>query len=686
MAASHRPRQGLAIGHASIEDSYTESKGSILVDRQTPRKGPRWFELMLAGRLLRSRRSVHLSLVTSMSIAGIALGVAALIVVLAVNTGFQAAFQDRILATYPHVVVMRRGVDLNDWREVVERVQKVSGVVVAAPATYDDMMLSAAAGRAGAIVRGVTPEVLGNLPPGALVQGKLVQTGEMPKFSWNDAVLSVKSGVAAARHAFVVTGPTVQVVPMLTIGAGVGTIEVFDTQGCSSAKNDERDQTGEFYLINPDTGDVVRRALRGHCRIDAHWEIGPGRWQMRWQDGAGVQQDTYIDLGNGGTALAVLDRARVVVLPGPDPELESAVAAVAVVNLTQVPVRLQTPEQVDQTVAEVSQWQAFSAQLPAIALGEGLAKRLQVHVGEEVRAVSPTRGMDRGTEASTSSSGRFRVSAILRTGFHDHDQRLALVDFHAAQRFLGRGDIARWVEIRVKDPILASSQTDAFRAALEPTDLGDLMLGAGELHKKLLEIQHGTVTGLELQPPNHAVAVVDNWISGVRAARSVRVRTGNVWRVIDWEEMNRNIFDAARMQKVAMSLFPFIIVLVAALNVVGTQAVVVHERARDIAILRAMGATRRSVAAIFLLQGLTVGILGTLLGLGVGGLCCLLLDAVGYPLDPQVYLISRLPVVVEPMSFVLAGGAAIVLAFAAAWYAAQRAASRAPVDALRRLD
>ena len=78
--------------------------------------------------------------------------------------------------------------------------------------------------------------------------------------------------------------------------------------------------------------------------------------------------------------------------------------------------------------------------------------------------------------------------------------------------------------------------------------------------------------------------------------------------------------------------------------------------------------------------------LGTAIGLGVGGVACLLLDAVGYPLDPQVYLISRLPVLIEGSTFVIAGIAATVLAFAAAWWSAQRAASRAPVEALRRLD
>jgi len=75
-----------------------------------------------------------------------------------------------------------------------------------------------------------------------------------------------------------------------------------------------------------------------------------------------------------------------------------------------------------------------------------------------------------------------------------------------------------------------------------------------------------------------------------------------------------------------------------------------------------------------------------LIGLGVGGLSCALLQAIGYPLDPQLYLISALALQIEAVSFALAGGSATVLGFASAWFAAQRAAARAPVDALRRLD
>ncbi len=661
----------------------TRHDSGISQDGKRARLTERWFELLMAARLLRSRRSVHLSLVTAMSVAGIGLGVAALIVVLAVNTGFQAAFQDRILATYPHLVIMRRGVDLHDYRDVVQKLKRVPSVRLVAPATYDDMMLSSATGRAGAVVRGVPVETLSGLPEGAVVLGKLDPRGERPTVQLKGRELTVQSGIASGRHVLVVAGGKVQTVTVLQPIQGASQLVVFDTRGCPD--NTVETNAG-LFLVHPDSGDITRRATRMNCQVAASWETGPGSWRLRWVD-AGVQHEQAIELASGTATVAVLDGARVLQVQTPPDDLSPSLAGVAVVDLETTPLTVRLPGGTTTEITSVSEWMGLRGELPSIALGEGLAKRLGVKLGDEVRAVSPLRGMDRGSDgAAGSASGRFHVATVLRTGFHDHDQRLAIVDFDAAQRFLGRGDIARWVEVRVDDPILASSRVDAFRAALEPTDLYEVLMGAKQLREKLMEIQNAQVAGVELRPPNDAVAVVDDWVSGLRAARSVRTRTTGNWRVLDWEEMNRNIFDAARMQKIAMSLFPFIIVLVAALNVVGTQAVVVHERAREIAILRAMGATRRSVASIFLAQGLAVGLLGTILGLLTGGLACLLLDAVGYPLDPQVYLISRLPVLVEPASFVLSGGAATLLAFVAAWYSAQRAASRAPVEALRRLD
>lgn len=653
----------------------------------------RFYELMLAGRLLRSRRSLHLSLVTAMSVAGIALGVAALIVVLAVNTGFQVAFQDRILATYPHLVIMRRGVDLREWRDVVDKVRRVPGVRVVAPATYDDMMLSAAAGRAGAIVRGVPGDTLRSLPEGAVVAGKLDDAGEWPTVVRQSTEVRVTAGKASARHVLVVGPDFVAPVAILGPGNGSGGLVVFDADGCGKAPT-AKAADPMVYLLEPGGEEPLRRGTRQACGVAASWEVLGGEYLVRWEH-KGVVSQQAVSVRDGTTVALVLHGARAALVLPPEEALSANVAGIAPVSLQEGPLSMVLPDLTRHAVlplpAEGTQstqlWLGFAGDLPSITLGEGLAKRLQVKVGDEVRAVSPMRGLDNGDSAQAqSSAGRFRVAAIVRTGFFDHDQRLAMCDFVAAQRFLGRGDMARWVEVRVTDPILAAERADSFRAALEPTDLGDLLSRAREVRERLVSLPADAIPGMNVKPPADALDVIDNWVSAHRAIRQMRPRNGSAWRVIDWQEMNRNIFDAARMQKVAMSLFPFIIVLVAALNVVGTQAVVVHERAREIAIIRAMGGSRRSVAAIFLVQGLVVGLLGTTAGLLVGGLACLLLDAVGYPLDPQVYLISRLPVLIEASTFVVAGLAATVLAFAAAWWSAQRAASRAPVEALRRLD
>ncbi|MSQ82558.1 MAG: ABC transporter permease [Myxococcales bacterium] len=644
------------------------------------RIGLRWFEMLMAARLLRSRRSAHLSLVTGLSVAGIALGVAALIVVLAVNTGFQVAFQERILASYPHLVVMQRGIDLRDWRQVVDRLQRVPEVRSAGPATYDDMMLSAAHGRGGAVVRGVGAQTLRNLPPGALVAGVIDVRGEVPQFSLTGTNLQVDHGVTGGRHLAIVAGSQVHWQPILATGSSLGGVVVFDAQRCGTSNASGPAEA--VWLKSADLVEPLRSGVRKHCAVVGSWEALPGTYTLRWL-ADGTQRDQSVHLTEGRTAAVVIHGDSATFVPPPGDELGSMAAAVAALASNGSAVTLGVRNQSGQDPGSADKvWQALPAELPAIVVGEGLAQRLRVTVGDEIRAVSPLRGLDRASEGSDSSaSGRFRVAAIVRTGFHDHDQRLALVDFVAAQRFLGRGDIARWVEARVTDPILASEHTERFAAALEPADLAELLTAARTLGEKLRQPSLDAAS-----PPSNAVAAVDSWAAGLRTARQLRLRAQTQYRVIDWQEMNRNIFDAARMQKVAMSLFPFIIVLVAALNVVGTQAVIVHERARDIAILRAMGATRRSVAAVFLTQGLAVGLSGTAIGLLVGAVACWLLDSVGYPLDPQVYLISRLPVHAEAGPFVLAAAAAVVLSFGAAWLAAQRAAGRPPVEALRRLD
>jgi len=235
----------------------------------------RFFELLIAARLLRSRRSVHLSLVTAMSVAGIALGVAALIVVLAVNMGFQAAFQDRILATYPHLVIMRRGVDLRDYREVANKLNSIPGVRSVSPATYDDMMLSAATGRAGAVVRGVPLSTLKALPEGAIVAGHLDEQGELPRTVLSKNGIEVSGGVSGGRHVLVVGGPPEKrwLVPIAVVapGGGIGQMLVFDANGCGQK---EPVLTGDLqvFVNQIESKETVRR--RG--------QLGIGAWRLQF--------------------------------------------------------------------------------------------------------------------------------------------------------------------------------------------------------------------------------------------------------------------------------------------------------------------------------------------------------------------------------------------------------------------
>ncbi|MBP48253.1 MAG: hypothetical protein CMH53_09985 [Myxococcales bacterium] len=644
----------------------------------------RW-EWLLASRLLRGRRSSQLSLISTMSISGIALGVAALIVVLAVNTGFQTAFQERILSTYPHLITMRRGLDMADWREVVERIGRLPWVRQVGPATYDEMMLSSAAGRAGAVVRGVEPSSLASLPAGLISAGQLPQRGDAPTFATAPANrLRVDEATAGTQHLVVMQGPTTQ--PLLSVSVlrpqvGLAGLLLVDLSACQPSSSAP---SGEVRLVSPASdqgqGDVIRRAPRAACRTLRMWETVEGPYRLT-SDGLNVELP--IQLVHGETTVVILNATDAKTLKPLDPRAPDTVATLALVNLGTRAIELSEPA-LRVGPGRLSSWVTTEGVLPSIALGVGLAKRLAVKPGAEVRAISSMRDSD-GARGSR-SAGRFRVKAILSTGFHDHDQRLAMIDFCAAQRFVGRGDVARWVDARIDDPLLARQRIPELRAAVEPRAMADLLEDAKRAREFLERIEREPIAGLDIRAPDTALGTVNNWSAGVRAIRQARSTGDSLYRFIDWEEMNRNIFDAARLQKVAMSLFPFIIVLVAALNVIGTQAVVVHERSRDISILRAMGATGRSVGAVFLTQGLAVGLWGTLIGLFLGGLFAGALAWIGFPLDPHVYLIDRLPVQLSPATFLVSGGASVFLTLFAAWFSARRAALRPPVEGLRRLD
>ncbi|RLJ03970.1 MAG: lipoprotein-releasing system transmembrane subunit LolC, partial [Candidatus Aenigmatarchaeota archaeon] len=152
----------------------------------------------------------------------------------------------------------------------------------------------------------------------------------------------------------------------------------------------------------------------------------------------------------------------------------------------------------------------------------------------------------------------------------------------------------------------------------------------------------------------------------------------------DWKMMNKSLFSALKLEKVTMFIILIMIVLVGALNIISSLVMLVMEKTRDIAILRTMGASSKSIMSIFIFQGLFVGLIGTFLGLISGSFLCQLLARYKFiQLPPDVYYITTLPVRMEWLDVALIALAAIVISFLATIYPSWQASKVNPVEALR---
>ncbi len=263
------------------------------------------------------------------------------------------------------------------------------------------------------------------------------------------------------------------------------------------------------------------------------------------------------------------------------------------------------------------------AEVPEVAIGNELAKNIGATVGTRIKIISPL-----GTLTPMGRIPRiknFQVGAIFHSGMFEFDNTLVYASIPWVQDYLGMDDKVTGLEVQVKDIYAADT-----------------------------------------------------------IAAAIQEKLGPAYQTRDWMRMNRSLFAALKLEKIAMFIILTLIVLVAAFNITSTLIMLVMEKTKDIAILKSMGATRRSIMQIFMLEGVIIGAIGTVIGLVLGFLLTAILKRYEFiKLPSDVYYISTLPVKIETLDVALIAGATLLISFLATLYPSWQASRLEPVEAIR---
>jgi lipoprotein-releasing system permease protein len=272
---------------------------------------------------------------------------------------------------------------------------------------------------------------------------------------------------------------------------------------------------------------------------------------------------------------------------------------------------------------------------PGVILGRELAKSLHVLVGDEISLLSPMGEL--GPTGVMPRTRKYRVAAIFYSGMYEYDASHAYVMLGDAQAFFSLSDdkVSRItnIDIRLPEP----EKVAEFRTALDAALAG-------------------------VAP------------DGTKGAK-LRVR--------DWMEMNKNLFSALKLEKIATFIILSLAIMVASFCIVCTLLLMVTEKGKEIAILKALGASDGAIMRIFMLEGVIIGGIGTVFGVGTALGACTGLSWFGVRLDPEVYYIDRLPVNVNGGDYAMVALAAFLICTISTIYPAYAASELRPVDGLR---
>ena len=260
---------------------------------------------------------------------------------------------------------------------------------------------------------------------------------------------------------------------------------------------------------------------------------------------------------------------------------------------------------------------------PGLLIGRELKRSLHVLVGDEVTLISPFG--DLGPMGVLPRSRKFRVAGIFYTGMYDYDANHAYTTLETAQEFL---------ELK------------------------------------------GRVTGIEIKVRNaEAVEPIADRVKAVVGISELKVR--------HWKELNKNLFSALKLEKLATFIILGIAIAVASFCIICTLLLMVTEKSKEIAILKAVGASDERILWVFMLEGMIIGSIGTVIGIIAAWISMWSLEHSGVRLDPEVYYVDRLPILVDAVDYALVALASFIITTLSTVYPALAASRLRPVEGIR---
>jgi lipoprotein-releasing system permease protein len=263
---------------------------------------------------------------------------------------------------------------------------------------------------------------------------------------------------------------------------------------------------------------------------------------------------------------------------------------------------------------------------PPALIGKGIAGKFNLKIGDTFRLVVPLPGEFQSSNFRP-KLGKFTVTGIINFGRHDFDERYVMMTMKALQEFAEMGNKVTGYRVKIQEPYRARA-----------------------------------------------------------IAMEIANKYGSTYWARDWQEVNRNLFEAAKLEKAVLFFVLMILVVAAAFNIANTLFISVVQRYRDISVLKTLGASDRLIRRIFTAQGLIVGGIGAVSGIVVGLILCRVFEwvQVAYKIIPaEVYKLDHIDLEVRVPDLLAIIGVALLICFIATLVPSRRGAKISPIEGLR---